>query len=52
MILILIAGISQIMNLRPGGIIILNIFPFFSALILYTVLQIRKNDKSCWEQLS
>lgn len=52
-ILILMAGISQIMNLVAGGALSFStFFPFFSALILYAVLQIRKNGKSCWEQLS
>lgn len=52
-ILILMAGISQIMNLVAGGVLSFStFFPFFSALILYAVLQIRKNGKSCWEQLS
>lgn len=52
-ILILMAGISQIMNLVAGGTLSFStFFPLFSVLILYAVLQIRKNGKSCWEQLS
>lgn len=52
-ILILMAGVSQVMNLMAGGTLSLStLFPFFSVLILYAVLQIRKNGKSCWEELS
>lgn len=52
-VLILMAGVSQIMNLVVGGSLSFStFFPFLSAIILYAVLQIRKNGKSCWEQLS
>lgn len=52
-ILVLMAGVSQVMNLLGGGSLSVFTFsPFFSALILYAVLQIRKNGKSCWDQLS
>lgn len=52
-ILVLMAGISQVMNLVAGGTLSFStFFPIFSVLILYAVLQIRKNGKSCWDQLS
>lgn len=52
-ILILMASISQIMNFVDGGPLSFStFFPFLSVIILYAVLQIRKNGKSCWEQLS
>lgn len=52
-ILIVMAGVSQVMNLLDGGLLSFStFFPLLSALILFAVLQIRKNGKSCWEQLS
>lgn len=52
-ILVLMAGVSQVMKLLGGGSLsVATFFPIFSLLILYAVLQIRKNGKSCWEQLS
>lgn len=52
-ILIIMAGITQIMNFMAGDNVSLStFFPIMPAIILYTVLQIRKNGKSCWEQLS
>lgn len=51
-ILILMACVSQIMNLLAGEPLSFSTFsPIYSAMILYAVLQIRKNGKSCWEQL-
>lgn len=52
-ILVLMAGVTQIMNLMAGGTLSFStFFPFVSVLILFVVLQIQKNGKSCWEQLS
>lgn len=52
-ILIAMAGVNQIMNLLAGGPVSLStFFPIVSAIILYAVLQIRKDGKSCWDQLS
>lgn len=52
-ILILMAGISLVMNFIGGGAISFpTFFPIISSMILYAVLQIRKNGSSCWEQLS
>ena len=52
-ILILMAGVSQIINFVASSPLSFSTYlPFFSALILFAVLQIPKNGKSCWEQLS
>lgn len=52
-ILIGMAGVSQIMNLFAGETIsFYTFYPTISAIILCAVLQIRKNGKSCWNQLS
>lgn len=50
------AGINFVIILIGSmvtGTLSFSVFtPIFSILILYVVLQIRKNGKSCWEQLS
>lgn len=52
-ILMVMAGVNMITNLMSGAPISFATFvPCVSALILFAVLQIRKNGKSCWEQLS
>lgn len=52
-ILIGMAGVNLMMDLFAGGTVSFATFsPIFSAMILYAVLQIRKNGQSCWEQLS
>lgn len=52
-ILMVMAGVNLITNLTSGApISFATFFPCVSALILFAVLQIRKNGKSCWEQLS
>lgn len=52
-ILTLMAGVSLIVNLVSGNPLSFSTFsPIVSIMILYAVLQIKKNGKSCWEQLS
>lgn len=52
-VLVLMAGVSVIINLcNGGGVSVFSFSPFFGIAILYAVLQIRKNGKSCWDQLS
>lgn len=52
-VLIGMAAVTLMMNLFSGETIsFATFFPIISALILYAVLQIRKNGISCWEQLS
>lgn len=52
-ILILMSGVSLVMNSIGGSTISFStFFPIISAMILYAVLQIRKNGSSYWEQLS
>lgn len=51
-ILIIMGVFSLIMNLFAGGQVSFStFFPIVSMLVLYAVLQIKKNGKSCWEQL-
>lgn len=52
-VLALMAGVNLVMNLSTGGDLSLITFsPLFGILILYAVLQIRKNGKSCWKELT
>lgn len=52
-ILMAMAGVTLIMNLFAEGTVSFSTFsPIFSIMILYAVLKIHKNGKSCWDQLS
>ncbi|MGN0213332.1 MAG: hypothetical protein ACI4AH_00810 [Muribaculaceae bacterium] len=51
-ILIFMGVLSLMMNMFDGGQVSFATFsPITSLLVLYVVLQIKKNGKSCWEQL-
>jgi hypothetical protein len=50
-IITVVSGVSLMINLTIGGIVLQTIGAIIGIVIYWGVLQLKKNEKTAWEQL-